>query len=78
MTQFRSQQPSAWAGTWLWMKRVHWLGSSPAARSIAATERVLRRRASGSWGVVMACRSTMQKKLTFSLCRSAQPLMAPR
>ena len=48
--QFSSQHPSAWTFTWLWMNSVQRSGLSPVARSIAATERVLRRSMFGILG----------------------------
>ena len=56
--QFITQPSWACSGTWLWTKRVHRSGSSPAASSWAAASRVLARSSAGSCGTVIACRST--------------------
>ncbi len=46
--------------TWLWTYRVHTSGSNPQASRIAAMWSVLDRSSCGSWGMVIAWRSTMQ------------------
>ncbi len=56
--QFITQPSCACSGTWLWMKSVQRSGSRPAASSCAAERRVFARRSFGSWGMVIACRST--------------------
>ena len=55
-----TQFSSACSGTWLCTNRMHRSGSRPAANSWAAATRVRRRSVSGSYGTVIACRSTTQ------------------
>ena len=55
-----TQLSSACSGTWLCTNRMHRSGSRPAAISWAAATRVRRRSAAGSYGTVIACRSTTQ------------------
>jgi hypothetical protein len=59
--QFRSQASSACPETRLCRKITALSGSRPTAMKIAAISRTLARKTFGSWGTVMACRSTMQK-----------------
>jgi hypothetical protein len=59
--QFSSQLSSVCSETRLWRKITARSGASPTARKIAAISRTLALKTFGSWGTVMACRSTMQK-----------------
>ena len=72
-------QPS-WecSGTWLCTNSVHWLGSSPAARSMVAMSSVFWRSVAGSCGNVRAWRSTMAWKLSWACCSRVQTRIAPR
>ena len=67
VTQFSSHVASECAATCPCTNSVLAFGSMPQASSIAASERVCCTSVAGSCGTVIACRSTMQKKLTRSL-----------
>lgn len=56
--QFITQASSACSGTCDWRKRVQCSGSTPAPSSWATETRLFSRRAAGSCGTVIACRST--------------------
>ena len=73
-----SHASSAWAGTCDCAKTPDREGSTPAARYSAALALVAARRSLGSCGSVMACRSTTQKKASWSSCSCTQFLIAPR
>ena len=59
--QFSTQVSSEWARTWLWTNRRLRSGVSPAAISQVASRRVVSVSSLGSYGTVIACRSTTQK-----------------
>jgi hypothetical protein len=44
---------------------------------MAATSRIFCLSTFGSWGTVIACKSTMQKKFSYSFCIATQFLSAP-
>jgi hypothetical protein len=53
-------------------------GSRPTAIYRAAISRTFARNTFGSWGTVSACRSTMQKRQSWSSCIETQFFRAPR
>jgi hypothetical protein len=67
----RSHAASACAVTWLCAKTVERSGWRPVAKSIAAPASVYSRSCAGSIGVVIECRSTMQKNASPSSCVAA-------
>ena len=62
--QVSSQASSVCSATWDWTKRTLRSGSMPQATSTPTSSRTLARSSAGSKGTVMACSSTMQKKLS--------------
>src|ERR1043165_1563302 len=59
--QLSSRVSSVWAGTWLCTNRRHRSGSRPQASNSVPRRRVALVSSAGSYGSVIACRSTTQK-----------------
>jgi hypothetical protein len=79
VTVERYQLSSVCSRTSLWTKSVVFSGSTPHATRSRANDRMRARSTAGSYGTVMACASTMQKRVSSSAAATcaAQVRTAP-